>query len=128
MSGVQNVSVTSTNYNPAYSRNLVVSAKYSKINNTEQYVTEFFSINLIRLLRSTNLTSIGRLGSVPITTQANKLYSNTTCWWMIALLNGFGNPLAVDQTSIVGYPDITVLNNLTNISTGVSLNQSNVTI
>ncbi len=128
MTGVSPSGVSSTNYNASYSRNLVVSSKLSKVGNKEEYVTEFFSINLIRLLRSMSLNSICRIGTTQITSQANKLYKNTTCYWMIAVINGFGSYLSVPSETIIGFPDITILNNLTNVSAGVNLNQSNVTI
>ncbi len=119
---------TSTNYDPNYSRNLIVSAKLANIGNTQEYITEFFAIGLIRLLRSINIKSIGQIGSVPLVTQAYKLYGNTTCYWMIAVVNGFGSYLAIPDSLVIGYPDVTILNNLNNISAGVNQNQSNVTI
>jgi hypothetical protein len=128
MSNTITPGVTSTNYDASYSRNNVVTAKLVNIGNTQEYVTEFFSMNLIRLLRAMKLSSVGQIGTVPLTTQSFKLYNNTTAWWMIGLLNGFGNYMVVPSYEVIGYPDITVLNNLTNISTGVNVNQSNVTI
>ncbi len=122
------VTASSSYYDPSYSRNNVVSAKLAKIGNSSQYITEFFSINIIRLLRSVTLNRQGTIGSVPLPTQSWKLYGNTTAYWLIAVVNGFGSYLAIPDSLVIGYPDISIINNLTNISAGVNLNQSNVTI
>jgi hypothetical protein len=135
MSGTNNAgatntppSVTSTNYDATYSRTKVVNAILANQNGQQTYVTEFFAMNLIRLIRAMPLISIARLGGMPITSQANKLYGNTTCYWMICFINGFGSYLCVPENTLIGYPDVTVLQSLNNITAGVNLNQSNVTI
>ncbi len=125
---ITSVGASSTNYDANYSRNLIVSAKLATIGNTQEYITEFFAIGLIRLLRAVNVKSVGQIGSVPLPTQSFKLYGNTTAYWMIAVINGFGSYLAVPDYLVIGYPDITIYDNLDNISAGVNQNQSNVTI
>lgn len=119
---------TSTYYDPTYSRNNLVSAKLAKVGNNSQYITEFFSMDIIRFLRAVNLQQLSKIGSVPLPTQSWKLYGNTTAYWMIAVVNGFGSYLVIPDSLVIGYPDITIVNNLANISAGVNLNQSNVTI
>jgi hypothetical protein len=120
------LNVTSTNYDPQYSRSKVIKSFLNPA--TNEYIPEFFSINYKRLINNITSVGVGAITAKPITTSAYQIYNNTTCWWMIALLNGFGNPLTVDSSLIIGLPDITVLDNIDSTSVTINLNQSNVTI
>jgi hypothetical protein len=116
----------SSTYDGEYSRTKVITSLLNPDNN--EYIPEFFSLNYRRLINNIYPVGVGAITAKPLTTSAYKLYQNTTCWWMIALLNGFGNPLTVPSSTIIGLPDITVLNNIDNVTPTLNLNQSNVTI
>lgn len=122
------INTSSTFYDPNYSRSKVIQNKFYKKGKDQYYVPEFFSMDYIRLMRAMGATTTTNYGFAPITTRAFKLYGNTTCWWMLQLLNGITHPLATPASMIIGLPDVTVLPSLTSVSNTVNINQTNVTI
>jgi hypothetical protein len=124
MSTTLNVT-TSTNYDPTYSRSAIITNIPDANSN---FTPEFFSIEYKRLLRNLRTTEIGYITNRPLTTIANDYFSNTTCWWMIALMNGFGNPLVTNSELLIALPDITVLTEVNSTSAVINLNQTNTTI
>ncbi len=117
---------TSTNYDPEYSRNNVLDNVLDS--SGQSYTPEFFSIKYKRLINNIKSVGVGNLTAQPLPTTAYKYYNNTTCWWMFALINGFGNPLAVPPQTVVSIPDIDVISRINDVSPTINLNQSNVTI
>ena len=108
MATYPNVTPTTTTINTdaQYLRSNFISYQTITENNAQVSVPDYLNTTYLGVINSLTPTSYYTYSQgQQLTTQAFKGTGNTSTWWMIALLNGYINPLQMNNGDLVFIPN-----------------------